>query len=67
MGFQKYDKEKEAEYGYGRLCLYIRLEAIEKVKKLQKVLEDDDGSPLPKARVVDQAIDDLYRKVIGKK
>jgi len=64
MGFEKYDKAKEAERGYGRLSLYIRLEAIDKVRRLQKVLEDDEGNPLSKARVVEEAVNSFYRQTI---
>lgn len=63
MGFEKYSKEKEAERGYGRLSLYIKLEAIDKVRHLQKVLEDEEGNPLSKARVVEEAINSLYRTI----
>ena len=67
MGFEKYDKEKEAERGYGRLSLYIKLEALEKVRGLQKVLEDDEGNPLSKARCVEEAVNLLAKEVLGSK
>lgn len=67
MGFEKYDKEKEAMRGYGRMSLYISTKRIEQVRELQRYLLASNGDPLSKSLVVDLAIEELYKTIKGKK
>ena len=63
MGWEKYDKEAEAERGYGRMSLYISLDTIKKVDYLRRVMTDEDGGILSKSLVIDEAISRLYNEV----
>lgn len=67
MGWEKYDKEAEAERGYGRMSLYISLDTIKKVDHLRRILRDQNGDVLSKSLVIDEAIKSYYDLITTKK